>query len=455
MSRLAVVCLVLASAGAALAGDADALGPRPPTMLRPWRVIPAVSAALNADVPAVTSYLFSRSAEPRMRVVVDDREGSLRAFAVTVNGAAQGSLDRDGWLDEGRPPRGFDPGGSTWAVLRGARRGLNHLMLTPVYDLTGSPLGPQLRVEWAGQIHLQGAVTADPLSMLRGLRELEEAEERVYFHLRHFDQLLRDLPRCCFPDEFLRSARCLPGELRRAVADARSGPFLDLLGDFHAAAWGTRPDTVGISEATVGRLADISWLWESPGSHPLAAWLYATNPEKIFLHPYLGDVLLAKRATKNAYLALASPREPLTEAALDAMETALRDETGRLSDLVRVVDAVAEACRRRADEVYEKFPWWRGLFRTSFDAKVRATIWPGRAYPVRQDLFLERVMLDEYLRVVREFARQDLQSAKVRLRTVAAFGRFPAAPLAVPSLKPWHPEDGPGPGPGARTGGGE
>jgi len=416
--------------------------PRP--SLFPYYQLQVGSEALSPERPTVSFFLFSRDGAPRLRLHLIDEKQSLQGLAVSLNGRDVGVLDRGGLVAAGGERGGFDGTFTPWVVFRaGGRRGLTRFVLTPRYSTGDDKRFHRRFVDWCGEIFFQKAVLVEPVQMFKGLRDMAAVEEEVYYFLRRFDEVLRGVPRCCVPAPFVRDARRLPDAIRRTVASLRSREFLKLSDDFYYIAYGKRLQTWDYFEATISRLNDIQWIWHEPDVHPLAAYVYATNRQQVFLQPYLHDIVIAKRATKNAYLALCAEGAPMGDGELDALLKAQQDERDRISNLVEVTDVVGAACDAEADRLYARFPSWKTEFPMAFERRVRARFWPSGMYPVRDDLFRERVLLREYFRLVRLFARADLQQAKLRCRILEAVIRHPMQVPAVPGMRPFHPEDEP------------
>jgi len=414
-----------------------------PSLYAPYS-LELCSEGFASTSTGVAFFMFARSDRPRMRMLVEDGQSNLGAFSIECNAKILGMADGSGWVEPGTRGSGFEPDTcSDWLELRGARRGLNRVVLRPIY-LPPQRLGARRqRVSWRVELYLQKANKVEPSVLFRGLRELVAVEEELYYHLRRFDQLLRDLPERLFPPAFVRSSRILPRRMARVLRLAKSKPYVKMAKELYYRAYGRDPDLDRLMQLSTAQLEQSSWVWDMPGKKPLAAYLYSSNRLSRTLHTYLSDVVLAKRATKNAYLEWCSEELSMSDQQVGALLRALSEERKRLSDLVEAIVLVRASCSQGADRVYAQFPTWRNAFRRAFCARVRARIWPGRMYPRQEDLFEERVLLDEYFRLIKSIARADLQRARFRYDLVEAFVAFPAHRVVVPGLSPLHPQDNP------------
>ena len=416
--------------------------PRP--SLFPYYRLAISREMLTRRRPKLAFYLFSRDGAPRLRFRIIDEKSTLTGFHLSLNGKSAGVIDKGGLVAEGGERGNFDGSFTQWIVLKEhGRRGLNRIVLTPRYSVDERKQYSRRFVDWCGELFFQKALKVEPASLFKGLRDMAEVEEDVYYHLRRFDELLRGLPQQCIPKPFVRDARRLPMQIRMAAYKLRARPFLKTADDFYRIAYGKRVRMIAYFEAFISRLNEIRWIWQEPDVHPLAAYIYATNRRKLHFHTYLHDVVLAKRATKNAYLVFCQEQASIGEEELRSLLKAQRAERNILSNLVEVADLVKAACDEEADYIYAKFPWWRTVFKKSFHHRVRNKFWPAGLYPRRNDLFSERVLLREYCRVVKLFARADLQQAKLRCSILEAFIDFPARKPAPPGMRPFHPEANP------------
>ena len=422
-----------------------ALRPRIKSSIFPYYSVSFSEEVVHKEGGAFSFYLFSRVDGLRIRFSVDDRADSLKAFQITLNGRNAGFVDAGGRVSEAGARGGFEGDEGPWLRFPElGRRGLNSLRIAPLYSLTKRQRRNRRLIDWSTKIFFQRAVRFEPALIFKGLRDMLSVEEELYFHLKRFDELLRSLPRACFPRAFVRDARSLPHRLRRASRRLRARNFIEMANDFYRFNYGKSLGIFSLFEAMIAGLQEIEWIWQEPSSHPLAAHIYGSNERRVFFQEYLHDVVLAKRKSKNAYLVFcSSDLAEVDTAALRSLLKAQREEKSRLSNLFEVSSFVRLACKERANAIYSDFPHWRSIFEQSFARRVRARFWPSALYPRRMDLFRERVLLREYCRLIRRLARSDLQQAKFRISILKAIIDAPREKTATPVVKPFHPEEGP------------
>jgi hypothetical protein len=379
--------------------------------------------------PAFSFFIFSKITPITLSVELSDLKGSLDGLQISANG------------NEGKIIPVLDAG---WICIDyGARRGLNKLSVSPVYSLDDDSFHKRNFHSWSGTIRFRKAILAHPELMLKGLAELTGIEEELYFHLRRFDSLLRVMPHERFPEKFIRDLEILPQKMKKAVSGLQHETFISTMNDFYRYAYGKNISLFNLSQAQVFRMKAAEWIWDEPDKHPLAAHIYYTNSQQIYLQSYFSDVVLAKRAVKTCCTLIEYGGDRVDLKMLESLVSLMKREKDSLSNLVEATDFVNEACNQRIDVIYSTFPQWKKDFPRTFSARVRARFWPAGLYPQKDDLLVEKAILSEYCRVVKSMARESLGQVRLRHEIVSALVSLSPKPVAAPVVHPFNPQDNP------------
>lgn len=254
-----------------------------PVALRPERVLEAEAS------PEGVSHFFYREPSTRvppgvlrLRLSLEDPDGSLASLAASVSGGPVVHLDGGG-LVEGREPTGFaDPEATPYVDVPMPPRGGPHRL-----DLRPVPFGDQPAHRWRLQVRILGGRFFDPVDAFEGMRDLADLLRRRYRILRDLDLVVRQRDATIPPLDPEWKSQWHGKDTFEAHLGEAVGRHVQALNTLTYRSHRQKADPVTYLWAALAEFQDLYRLWHESPEGGRAGWLYAAGPT---LYEYLDEV---------------------------------------------------------------------------------------------------------------------------------------------------------------------
>lgn len=259
-----------------------------PTRLRPVALRPERVWEAEASEQGL-SHFFYREASARipagvlrMRLALEDPDGSLAALEASVSGGPKILLDGGGGI-EGREPTGFaDPEASPYVDVPMPPRGGPHRL-----DLRPVPFGDQPAHRWTVQVRILGGRFFDPRHAFEGMRDLADLLRRRYRILRDLDLVVRQRDATIPPLDPDWHSQWHGKDTFEAHLGEAVRRHVTSLNPLTFRSHRQKADPVSYLWAALAEFQDIYRLWHESPPGGRAGWLYAAGPH---LYEYLDEV---------------------------------------------------------------------------------------------------------------------------------------------------------------------
>jgi hypothetical protein len=309
-----------------------------PVALRPERVIES-----EASEEGLSSFFYrepSKRISPgvlRLRLAVEDPDGSLAGLNASVSGGPPVLLDGGGKV-EGREATGFgDPEASPYVDVPMPPRGGPHRL-----DLRPVPYGDQPAHRWTVQVRILGGRFFDPRHAFEGMRDLADLLRRRYNILRDLDLVVRQRDATIPPLDPEWKSQWHGKDTFEAHLGEAVGRHVTALNTLTFRSHRQKADPVSYLWAALAEFQDLYRLWHESPEGGRAGWLYAAGPS---LYEYLDEVSqsfagIRESSYKLMGLTCCDEGDPVGRARRMTREA--RKRLQALIDMTRIVHAELE-----------------------------------------------------------------------------------------------------------------